>query len=76
MKDYIEVTYRDFMMNELKVGDKVLFVEMVCKYPCLSTGKVSGFTPKKVRINKSEGGNTTVAPERIAKIISEGVVAK
>lgn len=68
--NYIETTYRDFMMNELKVGDKVLFVTIVNKYPCLSVGKVSGFTPKKVRI-----GNVTVHPDRVVKIVPEGVVA-
>ena len=68
--NYIETTYRDFMMNELKVGDKVLFVTIVNKYPILAIGKVSGFTPKKVRI-----GSITVHPDRVVKIVPEGVVA-
>ena len=67
MKNHIETIYRDSLMNELKIGDKVVFVQAVCKYPCLSLGKVSGFTPKKVRI-----GNITVHPDRVVKIISNG----
>lgn len=64
--NHIETIYRDFLMNELKVGDKVLYATIVNYCPCLTLGKVSGFTPKKVRI-----GNTTVHPERIVKIKEE-----
>ena len=67
--NHIETIYRDYMMNPLKVGDKVIFATVINKYPCLSTGKVSGFTPKKVRI-----GNMTVFPDKVVKIVSEGVI--
>lgn len=59
---------RDYLNNELKIGDKVVFVEVV-ERSCIgmSFGTVGGFTPKKVRI-----GNNVVKPDRVVKIIENG----
>ena len=57
---------KDYMMNELQVGDMVVYATMINNSACFSFGRVSGFTPKKVRV-----GNTTVAPHRIVKIVAK-----
>ena len=55
---------KDYLMNELKVGDRVVYTRLINNSAYLSFGRVNGFTNKKVRI-----GATTVNPDKIIKII-------
>ena len=60
---------KDYMMNELKVGDRVVYAKYIDNTPFFGFGRVNGFTPKKVRI-----GATTVAPDKCVKIVFNGTL--
>jgi len=59
---------KDCLMNELKVGDRVVYTRIISNCSYLHFGRVNGFTPKKVRV-----GAITVAPEKCVKIVLDGV---
>ena len=58
---------KDYCMNELKVGDRVVYTRIINNCPYLHWGRVNGFTPKKVRV-----GATTVTPDKCIKIVYNG----
>ena len=51
-------------MNDLHVGDRVVFARYIDNSPAFGFGRVNGFTPKKVRV-----GDITVNPNRVVKIV-------
>jgi len=59
---------KDFMGNELKVGDRVVYTRVICGSPLYYFGRVNSFTPHKVKV-----GNFNVFPDKCIKIVGNGV---
>lgn len=59
---------KDFLGNELNVGDKVVYVRR--NYRDLATGEVVSIGPKKVTITEKEFGQTYRFPSQVVKYCS------
>ena len=62
-----ENNVKDYLMNDLNIGDRVVYARIIDGSPFFGFGRVNGFTPKKVRV-----GNITVKPNNTVKIVFNG----